>query len=101
MSIVNHNKVNRFGTRKIEAVFKDIFSQVVLPLSEEGFVSLRQVFVEEKKLKYRLTTTLSCGQTPLKPKKMLSHLEGLWNMPTALPEKKAAEEDNFLFFSPQ
>ena len=38
MSIVDHNTVNRFRTHKLEAAFKNIFSQVVLLLAEEGLV---------------------------------------------------------------
>lgn len=41
MSMVDHNTVNRFRTNKLEAAFKDIFSQVVLLLAEEDLVSLR------------------------------------------------------------
>ena len=46
MSIVDHNTVNRFRTHKLEVAIKDIFSQMVLLLAEEGLVSLRQVFVD-------------------------------------------------------
>ena len=50
MSIVDHNTINRFRNNKLEAAFKDIFSQVVLLLTEEGLVSLRQVFVDGTKI---------------------------------------------------
>ena len=49
-SIVDHNTVSRFRGNKLEAAFKDIFSQVVLLLAEEGSVSLRQVFVDGAKI---------------------------------------------------
>ena len=50
MSIVDHNTVNRFRAHKLEAAFKDIFSQVVLLLADEGLVSLKQVFVDGTKI---------------------------------------------------
>ncbi|WP_165796629.1 MULTISPECIES: transposase [unclassified Chryseobacterium] len=50
MSVVDHNTINRFRSHKLEASFKDIFSQVVLLLAEEGLVSMREGFMDGLKI---------------------------------------------------
>ena len=40
---IDHNTIARFRSNKLKAVFKDIFKQVVLLLTEEKLVSLKRV----------------------------------------------------------
>lgn len=46
----DHNTINRFRSYKLQEVLKDIFSQIVLLLSEQGLLSLKQVYLDGTKL---------------------------------------------------
>ena len=91
MSIVDHNTVNRFRSHKLEAAFKDIFSQVVLLLAEEGLVSLRQVFVDGTKIEAQANryTFVWANAIKTNKEKMLRQLEELWKYAQSV----AREED--------
>lgn len=91
MSIVDHNTINRFRTHKLEAAFKDIFSQVVLLLAEEGLVSLRQVFVDGTKIEAQANryTFVWANAIKTNKEKMLRQLEDLWKYAQSV----AREED--------
>ncbi len=91
MSIVDHNTVSRFRGNKLEAAFKDIFSQVVLLLAEEGSVSLRQVFVDGAKIEAQANryTFVWANAIKTNKEKMLRQLEDLWKYAQSV----AREED--------
>lgn len=91
MSIVDHNTINRFRTNKLEAAFKDIFSQVVLLLAEEGLVSMRQVFVDGTKIEAQANryTFVWANSIKTNKEKMLRQLEELWKYAQSV----AREED--------
>ena len=91
MSIVDHNTVNRFRTHKLEAAFKNIFSQVVLLLAEEGLVSLKQVFVDGTKIEAQAGryTFVWANAIKTNKEKMLRQLEELWKYAQSV----AKEED--------
>ncbi|MFC0343164.1 transposase, partial [Epilithonimonas hispanica] len=91
MSIVDHNTVNRFRAHKLEAAFKDIFSQVVLLLAEEGLVSLKQVFVDGTKIEAQSNryTFVWANAIKTNKEKMLRQLEDLWKYAQSV----AREED--------
>ena len=91
MSIVDHNTVNRFRAHKLEAAFKDIFSQVVLLLAEEGLVSLKQVFVDGTKIEAQSNryTFVWANAIKTNKEKMLRQLEDLWKYAQSV----AKEED--------
>jgi transposase len=38
----DHNTINRFRSEKLSGILKEIFSQIVLLLAEEGIVSLKE-----------------------------------------------------------
>ena len=91
MSIVDHNTVNRFRSNKLEAAFKDIFSQVVLLLADEGLVSLKQVFVDGTKIEAQANryTFVWANAIKTNKEKMLRQLEDLWKY----AQNVAREED--------
>ena len=91
MSIVDHNTVSRFRTHKLQAAFKDIFSQVVMLLAEEGLVSLRQVFVDGTKIEAQAGryTFVWANAIKTNKEKMLRQLEDLWKYAQSV----AGEED--------
>lgn len=46
----DHNTINRFRSTRLQEVLKGIFSQIVLLLSEQGLLSLKQTYVDGTKL---------------------------------------------------
>lgn len=46
----DHNTLNRFRSGKLKATLKEIFGQVVELLVEEGFVSLKEIYVDGTKM---------------------------------------------------
>jgi transposase len=45
-----HNIINRFRGKRLESHLKNIFSEVVLLLSKEGHMRIKEVFVNETKI---------------------------------------------------
>ena len=46
----DHHSINRFRGNRMEGVFKEVFSQVVLLLHEAGHLSLQQAYIDGTKL---------------------------------------------------
>ncbi|QIY85078.1 IS1182 family transposase [Chryseobacterium sp. NEB161] len=99
MSIVDHNTVNRFRAHKLEAAFKDIFSQVVLLLAEEGLVSLKQVFVDGTKIESQSNryTFVWANAIKTNKEKMLRQLEDLWNYAESVAKEELQNTENIDF----
>jgi transposase len=49
-SYPDHNTINRFRGEKLENSLKDIFSQVVMLLVDEGYVSLKKAYIDGTKI---------------------------------------------------
>lgn len=50
MSYPDHNTLNRFRSERLANVLKDIFKEVVLLLSEQGLISLKEVYTDGTKI---------------------------------------------------
>jgi transposase len=51
MKTPDHNTINRFRSEKLSSILKQIFSQIVLLLAQEGIVSLKEaVFTDGTKI---------------------------------------------------
>ncbi len=50
MSQPDHNTINRFRSDRLRDVLKEIFSQVVLLLVENGLINLKQVYLDGNKI---------------------------------------------------
>lgn len=50
MSYPDHNTINRFRTDRLNGVLKQIFSQVVLLLVENGHITLKEAFLDGTKI---------------------------------------------------
>jgi transposase len=50
MSYPDHNTINRFRSERLADVLKDIFKEVVLLLSEQGLISLKEVYTDGTKM---------------------------------------------------
>ena len=65
MKTPNHNTINRFGSEKLYGILREIFSQIVLLLAEEGVVSLKEaVYTDGTKIESAANIyTFVCGKS--------------------------------------
>jgi transposase len=80
MTIVDHNTINRFRGKKLEVCFKEIFKQVVLMLTDEGLLTLKQVYTDGTKIEAQANKYSFVWGKSIKTNKskMLIQLEELW-----------------------
>lgn len=91
MQRVDHNTIARFRSQRLQSAFKDIFRQVVLLLSDEGLISLKEMYVDGTKIEAQAGkyTFVWAKSIKTNKEKMLLQLEELWKE----SQKLAAEED--------
>ena len=80
MTVVDHNTISRFRTKKLKDSFKEIFKQVVLMLAEEGLISLKQIYTDGTKIEAQANKYSFVWGKSIKTNKakMLTQLEELW-----------------------
>lgn len=80
MNMPDHNTINRFRAKRLEGHLKDIFSAVVLLLSEEGHLSIKEVFIDGTKVEANANRyTFVWGKAIATQKqKIKNQLESLW-----------------------
>jgi len=87
----DHNTINRFRSEKLSGVLKQIFSQIVLLLQQEGIVSLKEaVFTDGTKIESVANKyTFVWGKSiKVNKEKMKAQLDELWGYAQSI----AAEE---------
>ncbi|MDN4015139.1 IS1182 family transposase [Chryseobacterium gambrini] len=91
MNIADHNTIARFRSQKLQSAFKDIFTQVVLLLAEEGLITLKQVYTDGTKIEAQANRyTFVWGKSiQTNKEKMLQQLEELWTYAQSI----ASDED--------
>lgn len=92
MSKPDHNTINRFRGKRLQDVLQPIFTQVALLLADEGFLSLKELYVDGTKIEANANRyTFVWGKTiKTNRTKMQQQLNELW----AYAQKVAAEEMN-------
>lgn len=91
MTIVDHNTIARFRSKKLQSAFKDVFTQVVMLLAEEGLITLKEIFTDGTKIEAQAGRyTFVWGKSiKTNKEKMLRQLEDLW----VYAESIASDED--------
>lgn len=81
MSMPDHNTINRFRGKRLEGHLKDIFSAVVMLLSEEGHLSIKEVFIDGTKIEANANRyTFVWGKAiSTQKQKIKNQLEWLWS----------------------
>lgn len=81
MNRPDHNTLNRFRSKRLRGELKDIFSQIVLYLENQGLVSLHTVFTDGTKIEANANRyTFVWGKSINKNKERIeTQLEELWN----------------------
>lgn len=99
MTKPDHNTINRFRTERLKGVIKEVFSQVVMLLTESGHVSLQEVYTDGTKIESAANKyTFVWGRSIKTNKERIGkQLEELWNYTQniAKEELKDTEPVNF------
>ncbi|MCP1302244.1 transposase, partial [Chryseobacterium sp. S0630] len=91
MNIADHNTIARFRSQKLQTAFKDVFTQVILLLAEEGLITLKQIYTDGTKIEAQAGRyTFVWGKSiKTNKEKMLKQLEELWKYAQGI----ASDED--------
>ena len=90
MSYPDHSKINRFRSDRLKGVLKEVFSQVVLLLVEQGIITLKEAYLDGTKIEANANRyTFVWGRSITKSKERIKkQLDELW----AYAESVAKEE---------
>jgi IS5 family transposase len=90
MSYPDHNTINRFRSERLKGVLKEVFSQVVLLLVEQGIITLKEAYLDGTKIEANANRyTFVWGRSITKSKERIKkQLDELW----AYAESVAREE---------
>lgn len=93
MSKPDHNTINRFRGKRLQKTLQPIFTQVVLLLSEEGVLSLKELYTDGTKIEANANRYTFVWGNSIKTKKvkMKQQLDELWKYAQCVA---AAELDN-------
>jgi transposase len=90
MSYPDHNTINRFRSERLKGVLKEVFSQVVLLLVDNGVITMKEAYLDGTKLEANANRyTFVWGRSIIKSKERIrKQLDELW----AYAESVAREE---------
>lgn len=105
MSRPDHNTISRFRSNKLSKPLKEIFSKIVLLLSEQGLISLKEVYTDGTKIeadanKYTFVWAKSIKHNR---ERIAKQLDELWQyaQDVAAEEMKDAKPVDFATASPE
>jgi transposase len=99
MNKPDHNTINRFRTEKLKGILKKIFSQVVLLLSQEGHVSLKEAYLDGTKIEANANRYSFVWGNAIKTQKerMAKQLEELWAYAETIAKEELSDNDSVEF----
>lgn len=88
--VADHNTIARFRSKKLKNIFKDIFTQVVMMLAEEGLVTLKEVFTDGTKIESAAGKYTFVWGNAIKTRKekMAQQLEQMWNYAQSIADEE-------------
>jgi transposase len=99
MSYPDHNTINRFRSERLKGVLKEVFSQVVLLLVEQGIITLKEAYLDGTKIEANANRyTFVWGRSITRNKdRIKKQLDELWSYAesVAREELENNEPDNF------
>jgi len=81
MTYPDHNTINRFRSERLKGALKEVFSQVVLLLVEQGTITLKEAYLDGTKIEANANKyTFVWGRSITKSKgRIKKQLDELWN----------------------
>lgn len=97
----DHNTLNRFRSDKIKGQIRDIFTQIVMLLHKEGYVSLKTTFVDGTKIEANANRyTFVWGRALKKNRERIEQqLEELWNYTQQVAQEELKDTEPIVFKS--
>lgn len=92
----DHNTINRFRSKRLSGVLKEIFSQIVFLLNEQGIISLKEaVFTDGTKIEAQANRyTFVWGKSIKTSKERIKNqLDELWNYAQCIAAEELKEEN--------
>lgn len=101
MSQPDHNTINRFRSQRLSGQVKEIFTQIVLLLEQQGMVSLETTFVDGTKIEANANRyTFVWGRAIKKSKERISQqLEELWQYAQSVAKEELKNTESVDFTS--
>lgn len=101
----DHNTISNFRSGKLKGKFKNIFNQVVILLAEQGYLSLKDIFVDGTKIeananRYTFVWGKSVKTSRTRIEKQLKDLWRYVETVYAEEEQKPNQPDNFKAIDP-
>ncbi|MDN3659549.1 IS1182 family transposase, partial [Ferruginibacter paludis] len=86
----DHNTINRFRSKKVAPVLKDIFKQIVLLLAGEGLVSLKEAYVDGTKIEANANRYTFVWGKAIKTnkEKMVKQIDELWQYAQSVADEE-------------
>ena len=93
MNTPDHNTINRFRGDKLKGVLKEVFTQVVLLLSESGHLDLQKAYTDGTKIEANANKYTFVWGNSIKTnkEKMVKQLEELWEYSQKVAEQESTE----------
>jgi len=105
MSYPDHNTINRFRSERLQGVLKEVFSQVVHFLAENGYVTLKEIYLDGTKLEANANRyTFVWGRGLRSSRERIGkQLKELWSYAERVAREELADtgEDSFEQINPQ
>jgi len=95
----DHNTINRFRTDKLKGVLKEVFSQVVKLMAEQGLVDIKTVYVDGTKLEANANKyTFVWGKSVKRHKERIkTQLEELWKYAESIAKEELMDNDPTIY----
>ena len=91
----DHNTINRFRNDKLKGVLKEVFSQVVILMAEQGLMDIKTLYVDGTKLEANANKyTFVWGKSVKRHKaRIKTQLEELWKYAETIAKEELMDND--------
>ena len=95
----DHNTINRFRSDKLKGVLREVFSQVVLLMSDQGLVNIKTIYVDGTKLEANANKyTFVWGKSIQRNKERIKEqLKELWAYAESVAKEELMDNDPTTF----
>lgn len=101
----DHNTINRFRSQRLQGVLREVFTQVVYMLAEEGLLSLKEVYTDGTKMEANANRYTFVWGNAIKTnkEKMAAQLKELWQYAQSVAKEELGDDEptDFNTLSPE
>lgn len=101
----DHNTLNRFRSQRLQGVLREVFTQVVHLLAQEGLLSLKEVYTDGTKMEANANRYTFVWGNAIKTnkEKMAAQLKELWQYAQSVAKEEMGDDEptDFTTLSPE